>query len=442
MRRPRTLRTRVTALASLAAAVVVALLVVAFNVVLATTLDGNIDHTLRSRAAAATTTTTVDGGRVVARESPDDEAIDRDVWIYEDHRAVLRPPDGARLQEAADRLARQPGSFYETPGHGVRLYSLALTDGGRPVGAVVVAESLAAYDETTDIALGGSVALGGLLIVLIAGLTWLATGRALDPVREMTRTAAAWSAGDHERRFGPGPRPDELGELASTFDALLNRLAASLRHEQRLSAELSHELRTPLARIAAEAELLRRRARSAHELEEGLGAIAANAGEMESILDTLMKAARADAGLDRGRAALAPLLERVAARWRPALSAAGIELDVVAVDGIEVGVDAEVAERILTPVLQNAERHAAGRVTLSAERTATGVLVHLDDDGPGIPEELREAVFEPGRTNGDGGGAGLGLALARRLARATGGDVDAIANPGGDGARLRVRLPA
>ncbi|MDT7713755.1 MAG: hypothetical protein QOG46_2658, partial [Pseudonocardiales bacterium] len=432
-----------TLLATLAAAAVVALLVGTFNVVLSTSLNRDVNRALRARAAAATTTTTIVRGHVVVHESPDDAAIDRDVWVYERGRPILRPPGGAALQHAADALALRPGGYADTVDDGARLHSVALTDRGQVVGSVVVGESLKPYDETTDLALAGSVALGGLLTVVVAALTWLATGRALDPVREMTRTAADWSAHDHARRFGPGPRPDELGELAGTFDALLDRLSASLRHEQRLSAELSHELRTPLARIAAEAELLGRRTRSAEELAEGLRAINANAAEMEAILDTLMKAARADAGLARGRAALAPLLHRVAERWRPALAAAGVELEVVAPDGIDVGVDADVAERILTPMLQNAERHARTRVVLSAERAGTAVLVHLDDDGPGIPRELRQAVFEPGRTQTNGGdGAGLGLALARRLARATGGEVDVTGNPAGVGARLRVRLPA
>jgi signal transduction histidine kinase len=72
------------------------------------------------------------------------------------------------------------------------------------------------------------------------------------------------------------------------------------------------------------------------------------------------------------------------------------------------------------------------------------VLVDLDDDGPGITADLREAVFEPGHGGGgvNGDGAGLGLALARRLARATGGDVAVEDNPQGPGARLRVTLPA
>jgi signal transduction histidine kinase len=432
----------VTVLAALAAAVVVALLVGAFNVVLEASLDRDVDRTLRSKAAAAATTATVTSGRVVVRDSPNDEAIDREVWVYEGRTALVRPAGGPTLQRAADALSRQAGGSAETPDREARLHSVALTDHARRVGSVVVAESLEAYDRTTDVALAGSVALGGLLLVLVAVLTWMAAGRALAPVREMTRSAADWSAHDHDRRFGPGPRPDELGELAGTFDALLDRLAASLRHEQRLSAELSHELRTPLARMAAEVELLRRRARSPDELDEGLRAIALNAEEMGAILDTLMKAARADAGLDRGRSALGPLLGRIAARSRSALTARGIALDISAPAGMEVGVDAEVAERILTPLLDNAVRHADARVSVSAQRAGTAVAIYLDDDGPGIPEELRDAVFEPGQTGTAGDGAGLGLALARRLARATGGEVEVADPPGGDGARLRVRLPA
>jgi signal transduction histidine kinase len=415
--------------------------VLAFNVVLTANLDRDVDHTLRTKAAAAATTTSVRNGRIVVRESPDDQFIDREVWIYQGRRALVRPAGSRRLQRAADALAGRARTFAETPDGELRLYAAPLTAAGRQVGTVVVAESLEAYDRTTDVALGGSVALGGLLLLLVAVLTWTATGRALAPVRDMTRTAADWSANDQLRRFGAGPRPDELGELAATFDALLDRLAASLRHEQRVSAELSHELRTPLARISGEVELLRRRARSAAEQDEGLGAIARNAEEMRAILETLMKAARADAGLERGRTAVGPVLDRIAETWGPALAARGIELDLLFPGDLEAGVDAEVVERILAPLLQNAGRHAVRRVLLSAERDGAAVVVRVDDDGRGIEEGEHDAVFEPGR-GGDDGGAGLGLALARRLARATGGDVEVVSRPGSTGARLCVRLPA
>ena len=165
---------------------------------------------------------------------------------------------------------------------------------------MVAAQSLAAYDRTTDLALLGSVVLGLVLLAAVGVLTWITVGRALDPVREMTASAADWSEHDPAQRFGATPRPDELGDLARTFDALLDRVAASLRHEQRLSAELSHELRTPLARIVAEIELLQRRERSPEDRRDAYAVVARSAEQMDGILETLMAAARAEAQLDVG----------------------------------------------------------------------------------------------------------------------------------------------
>ena len=85
----------------------------------------------------------------------------------------------------------------------------------------------------------------------------------------MTRQAAAWSEHDLDHRFALGEPHDELTELAATLDGLLDRLAASLRREQRFSAELSHELRTPLARVIAESELALRRDREPRASTDG-----------------------------------------------------------------------------------------------------------------------------------------------------------------------------
>lgn len=437
LRAPRTLRARVALTAGLAAAVVITVLVVAFNVAIQRSLNHDLDSRLRAQAAAIATTTRLgDDGRVLVRESPDDEAIDRAVWVFSGARAVLRAPGSAALQRAVQAMAGRDRAFADLPGHAVRLYTDALERDGRQLGTVVVGESLAAYDRTKDLALAGSGALGALLLAAVLALTWFATGRALRPVRAMARTAADWTAHDLDRRFGHGPRPDEIGELARAFDDLLDRVAASLRHEQRLSAELSHELRTPLARITAQAELLLRRDRPLDERREALESMLRSAQEMEEILGTLMAAARADSGLGAGRSALAPTLERLAGRWSAALEPPG---------PIHVGVDAEVVERIVTPLLDNASRLAGDRVLLRAVQVDDQVVIEVLDDGPGITTAERETVFEPGRRGSgadDPGGAGLGLSLSRRLARAAGGDVTAEApEPGRDGARLRVRLP-
>ncbi|HEX6621274.1 MAG TPA: HAMP domain-containing protein, partial [Solirubrobacteraceae bacterium] len=252
------MRGRLTALGLLAALAAVAVLTVAFNLILDRSLNADANTRARSLAAAAAATVEYENGRLLVHESVDDAIVDRRVWVYDGARAVERPPATAQLQRTADALAGSAHVFDDVPGGDVRLYAAPVNVRGRQVGTVVAAQSLTAYDRTTDLALLGSVVLGVVLLAAVGVLTWITVGRALDPVREMTASAADWSEHDLAQRFGVTPRPDELGELARTFDALLDRVAASLRHEQRLSAELSHELRTPLARIVAEIELLQR----------------------------------------------------------------------------------------------------------------------------------------------------------------------------------------
>jgi signal transduction histidine kinase len=110
---------------------------------------------------------------------------------------------------------------------------------------------------------------------------------------------------------------------------------------------------------------------------------------------------------------------------------------------LAIGVDADVVERIVAPLLDNAARHAASRVELAAEGHGASIELSVTDDGPGLPAGSEDAVFGPGTRldPGDGhAGAGLGLALSRRLARAVGGDVRAEPRARG-GARFVVSLP-
>src|SRR5262249_9526516 len=119
---------------------------------------------------------------------------------------------------------------------------------------------------------------------------WWLIGRALEPVATMTRQASQWSEQDLDRRFNPGEAQDEIAQLATTLNDLLERLGASLRHEQRLSAEISHALRTPLASVIAEAQFAQR-----HGVEDDtLARILERSQELRRTLDALMAAARAE----------------------------------------------------------------------------------------------------------------------------------------------------
>ncbi|MFN8201975.1 MAG: histidine kinase dimerization/phospho-acceptor domain-containing protein [Solirubrobacteraceae bacterium] len=439
----RTLRGRLTAVALVAATIAVALAVAAFNVLLVASVHSDVRQRLRTRAEAAATTVSLRDGRLVVRARSAADALDARVWVFDGARPVLRAPAPPGLQRAAQRLAGRDDVFADAGDPDTRLYALAVRRGGRQVGTVVAAQPLDGYDHTIAAALVGSILLGAVLLAVVYAAAWMLAGRALAPVTEMTRTAAQWSEHDPDRRFGGRPRPDELGELARTFDALLDRLAAALRREQRLSAELSHELRTPLARITAEMELLQRRDRSPQERREAYDVVARSAEQMDRILATLMAAARAESAQERGRSALADAFTALDDEWRPVLAGRGVALR-VAPTGETVGVDGGVVERIVSPLLDNAARHAVAAVQLDARRAGPVVQVRVADDGPGVAAADRARVFEPGvRGAGAGGdGAGLGLALARRLARASGGEVRLDGDGGAQGSAFVVDLPA
>ncbi len=227
-------------------------------------------------------------------------------------------------------------------------------------------------------------------------LTRAIVGRALRPVAEMSTRAARWSELGAAERFGTGHRPDELASLATNLDELLDRLAAVLRHEQLQTAELSHQLRTPLARIVAETDWLTARPRDAAGQHASHQAIAAAAGTMRHICDTLLSEARARTGQPPGRCRLPAMADHLAEQYArqhpdaPPLSVRGGA-------AVTAGVSPALVERMLTPLLDNARRYAATAVTLTFAQTPAGVELTVADDGPGVPAETGPAVFEPGR---------------------------------------------
>lgn len=443
MRFSRTLQGRLTAMALAGTAATVVVLAVAFNLALSASLDRDVNSRLQSRAAAALSTVSIDHGRLEVGEGTNDAAVDSGIWLYRGAQAIERPHTGPELGRAADALAGGTIRRVDAPGHRARLYSAPILDRGRRVGTVVAGTSLAAYHHTKRVALIGSVLFALLVLAAVGVLSRITVRRALAPVTRMTAQAAEWSDRDPEHRFGPADRPDELGRLAETFDRLLDRVAASIRHEQRLTAELSHELRTPLAKVMAETDMLLSRDRGPDERRSGLHAVQRGAEQMSGILETLITAARADADLQSGRSDAAEALRRAADLCGDAAAQRGVDVE-APVDGVRMpaGVDADLLERIVVPVLENACRHARSSVRLEAGRETGRVAIHVRDDGPGVTAQDAERIFEPGvRLGSDSNhsGAGLGLALARRLARAAGGDLTAVAGNGGG--HFRVELP-
>ncbi|MGW3622457.1 ATP-binding protein [Streptomyces sp. NPDC000880] len=442
----RTLRGRLAMMALATSALWIAALTTVFNLALDKRLHEQADEVLRTRAeAVAATVEARPDGRLAVREPAEDQALDSGVWIYQGTRLIEKPSGTpAALQQQADLLAGHRDVFADTTGPGApRLYAFPIdaTGGSGHAGTVVTSVSLDPYRSTADTALVGSVVLAVLLLGTIYLLTRLVVRRALRPVTAMSAQAARWSEADAPERFGAKGRPAELASFAASLDALLDRLAAVLRREQQQTAELSHELRTPLARITAETDWLTRRPRSAEEQHASHEAIASAAATMQQICDSLLSEARTRGSQVPGRCRFPDLAQRMAkhsAAEHPGAPAVTVEGDAV-----NIGVSEEAVERILTPLLDNARRYAVHAITIECMAEAGRLTVYVSDDGPGVPEQFLESLFEPGRrAHPEDGhdGAGLGLALSRRLARAAGGDI--TLSGAGPGARFAVNLPA
>ena len=440
-RLPIAIRTRLLGAVLLAAAITLAALVAAFNVALRATLDGDATSVAQARAAAVLSTVDTVGGHVRSREAPDDTALDAQVWVYDGSRLVEGPQASTAALDAAAAAAAADAPAIRDGGGKLRLASATIADGGQAIGAVVAGVPLAPYQATTRVVLVGSIALAIGLFAAIAAIVAWTLRRALRPVHEMTRLAGEWSESDPDRRFAQGPPRDELTELAATLDQMLGRLAASLRREQRFSAELAHELRTPLARITAESELALRERHLEPDVREALAAIGRSTDEMRRTIDVLVTAARHGAGHQRGVTDAAVLLAALAARAAGVGAGRGIEIRTALDSPMKVAVEIDLATRIIEPIIDNALLYAEATVTLAASAQDGAVAILIEDDGPGVSADEQARIFNPGERGAGarGTGAGLGLSLARRLAADVAGSIEVL--PSTEGARFRVRLP-
>jgi signal transduction histidine kinase len=439
---------RVRLLAILLAAVIVALAAstYAFNVLFTRSTNQSADSLLRASASSELSLLSLRNGRIVRSETSSDAVADSKVWIFERGVLVERPLERTPLDAVAVTLARRPNRMADAAQSDVRLYAVPINIAGKQLGTLVTGVSLAPYEQAEKSALRDSVMLAALMLVLAGTAAWWTLKAALRPVVEMTEQAATWSEHELDRRFDQGEPHDELTLLASTLDVMLDRLAASLRHERRFSAEVSHELRTPLARVIAEVELALRRERTGDEYRATLELVRQNAYQLTRLVETLVAAAQHEASGARGTSDA----YEVAADAVGGVSQLAAERNVqVAAERpiavLRLGLDRDLAERVLHPVVENACRYGVSWARVRVARRGSKIEYVVEDDGPGVAEGEHESIFEPGRRGrvgqrGDVNGAGLGLALSRRLARSVSGDVAAEAVDGGG--RFVITLPA
>jgi signal transduction histidine kinase len=279
------------------------------------------------------------------------------------------------------------------------------------------------------------------LVLLLAVVAWLVVGRVLRPVEAIRARVAQIGASDlHQRVPDPGTG-DEVGRLAVTMNAMLDRLQRSSERQRRFVSDASHELRSPLASLRTQLEVA-----LAHPERADWPAVASGVleegGRMERLVDDLLALARTDEGAVLAHTEELDLAEIFAAE---AERVEGLVVDTSAVDTAVVRGDPQSLRRAIRNLLDNARRHAASRIVLRVHMEGGEVLAVVEDDGTGIPEAEREQVFErfarlEEARDRDAGGTGLGLAVVREIVQAHGGTVVAEEGDAG-GARLVVRLP-
>ena len=300
--------------------------------------------------------------------------------------------------------------------------------------------------QTHDLWLSG---LAALLLSLVAA--WLLTRQFLGPIKALTSGARQIAEGRFTERILV-QQNDELGELASDFNAMAEMLARTEEFRRQWVSDSSHELRTPIAVLRAEIEALQDGVRTSDE--KTLARLLKHVMQMSKLVDDLRQTLDRDSGqADLELETLSPLavLRETLEEFRPRLAMANLTLDTSAVPqpdpGWRITGDADRLQQVFANLLENTLRytHPGGRLNISASVRAGNVCLHFDDTAPAPPESALPRLFErffraePSRSR-QHGGSGLGLAICKTLIQGHGGTITAAKSALG-GLGIRIDLP-
>ncbi|HEP8476285.1 TPA: sensor histidine kinase ParS [Pseudomonas aeruginosa] len=254
------------------------------------------------------------------------------------------------------------------------------------------------------------------------------------------------------QRFGDGDlssrtrifRRSDIRTLAQHFNQMADRIESLISNQRELTNAVSHELRTPISRLSFELEQLNKQvdAEVRHDLIEDMRA---DLGELEEMVSELLTYARLEhgnVGSHREIVDAASWLDSVVADVALEAEAAGVTCEISACQVEQIRIEPRFMARAVINLLRNAIRHAHSRVEIALLDQGDSCQIRVNDDGPGIPADARQKIFEPFSRLDDSrdrstGGFGLGLAIVRRVAQWHGGYAEALETPQG-GASFRL----
>jgi heavy metal sensor kinase len=452
------IRWRLTLWYTLLSAIGLLLLGVALSLGLRATLYENFEEQVRNETAFALNAVSVGDGRLQVDPGGFDQLENDDhfVRVIDPHGRVVYQFDSALadvpLDQTGYRRALAGEIAYEVrqgSGDAIGIVSQPVQIGRELVGVLQVGTTRGDTEEVLRTILLAFLIAGPVVLALAAIGGYLMAGRALAPVRQITKLAASIDPSDLDARLSLELPDDELGRLAQTFDAMLARIERGFERERQFTADAAHELRTPLGIMRSQVDLALRRPRSSDEYRTALAALDGDIDRMARLVSALLTVSRSESGqlvLQQVTLDLQELIRATLASWQPLAT----ERDLRLIDEsspVEVHADADLLAQMLTNLIDNAVAHTPSGGSIAVGCSADEKLARLwvADTGSGIPVEHQARVFDrfyrvdPGRSRGLGG-AGLGLTITRAIAEAHGGTILLASTPG-SGTRVDVALP-
>ena len=442
-RTPRSIRARVTIIAVIVVAAVLLANAVLVVLLQRRSLLDNLDRSLEQRAdQIAASVDDLDGG--FANSNTEDrfaQLLDADgTPVASTANVAGEPLVVDPIPEASQQQWTTSDIPLEDDSYRILLRRVELGDGA---GVLVVGENI---DDLQDAVRNLALTLAGLVPLAVAALgaaVWWLVGRTLQPVEQIRREVAEISLDRLDRRVPHPETGDEIDRLASTMNAMLDRLESSNDRLQRFVADASHELRSPLSRIRSTVEV--DLSTSDRHLEATCRSVLEETVAIQQMVDDLLFLARHDDPHTLPRHRPVDLDVVIDAEVERLREESGTSVDMTGVSAGPVDADPLQMARLVRNLLNNAARHSRDRVTIGLTEDDGVVRLVVDDDGDGVSDADRERIFDRFTRLDEAraastGGTGLGLAIARDIAVAHGGTISYQTAPGG-GARFAVELP-
>ena len=380
--------------------------------------DTLFDYQLRQTALSLRDQGRIAGDEAAALADPSFDYVVQ-IWSVQGLALYSSRPQG--LTEPLPARAVLGFSELRLGGQDWRVFSAAT-----PLRVVQVAQPLAVRQRLAALAALRSVVPVAVALPLVAAALWWLIGLSLAPLARVVQAAQAGGA----NALGALPAdglPGEIAPLVEAFNGLLARLATAFDTQRSFVADAAHELRTPLTALKLQLGLLRGAA-PGEEQDAAIDRLRGGIDRATRLVEQLLALARAEPGTDAAMEPLdlAELARQALADVQPLADKAGVALSCTAPDPLPVEGDPQSLRGALRNLVDNAVKYGARTVQVSALRGPGGApLLRVDDDGPGIPPEARERVFDRFQ-RGEGvnvEGSGLGLAIVRAAARRHGAAV-------------------